>query len=634
MPLVGKNEPTYMGDITKDSMYGYAAKFHEVQENLIKENKIDFGLEPVRALLVPGNREALKEFFVENCMIGGETRDGRKFDFNHEVVDDERAMMEQAFNNDIQAIRESAVAGLATFNPMVGLSLPMHKYLMMNCVFAQALPRFVAKSPMWTESIESRFMVNPDGTKIDLAQEQNKIYKMWQSIQRPVEVPIKVAEYRTVDILNDAFGVSKLNENLSVDTHIDAVLINAYAKVGDTVVTMADNTDTSVTNPQTFTESEATKDGMADMWFPWEARFNPGYGDAKRVLINPVSIKVPTATGELVVNDTIFASQADNMFEISTSAGVIKAVRMHAVLDPSKRNYETPRVEWGEKTHFVQIGPQKGISINVTPEEVKDIGALYGINQVTKYMSMIRDVLQNVKDDDIKNFLDDSFINLDNDHKLARTIDFSPRHGYHDTHLRWLQETFMSTLDHFITGLLTVLRDPNMQINIIGRPDLIRSITPIEYTYQTPSNVGPIELDFKKTVVTSDHRVYNFISAEKLWGLDYLIVLLIPKNSNRIVYRLYDYQMYLSNEIRTASDPQLPALTAFQRYLPFSLQPVQGRLFVANPTGLDSFLPTGDVIGQRIDGISQYANNDLGSVYTAYDKNTGRNRTADDMAND
>ena len=131
--------------------------------------------------------------------------------------------------------------------------------------------------------------------------------------------------------------------------------------------------------------------------------------------------------------------------------------------------------------------------------------------------------------------------------------------------------------------------------------------------------------------MTSDHRVYNFISAEKLWGLDYLIVLLIPKNSNRIVYRLYDYQMYLSNEIRTASDPQLPALTAFQRYLPFSLQPVQGRLFVANPTGLDSFLPTGDVIGNRVDGISQYTNNDLGSVYTAYDKNLGRNITADEL---
>ena len=480
MPLVGEDKKVQnLGNMTKDSMYTYASRFHDVQKNILRENTVDYSLEPVRALAYPGAVDALKEFFIENAVIGGETPDGREFQINAEQYEDERAMMEQAFRNDVQAIRESAVAGLATFNPMVGLSLPMHKYLMMNCVFAQALPRFVAKSPMWTESIESRFMVNPDGTKIDIALQQNQIYKMWQSIQKPVETPIKIAEYRTVDILNDAFGVSRLTENLSVETHIDAVLINAYAKKGDTVVTMATNTNTSITNPTVFTETAATTDGLADMWFNWDARFTPGYGDAKRVMASPIAINVPTANGTITVRDTIFATQADNMFEITSSSGIIKAVRMHSVIDPSKRNFETPRVEWAEKTHFVQIPPQKGISINVTPEEVKDIGALYGINQITKYMSMIRDILQNVKDDDIKNFLDASFINLDNDHKLARTIDFSPRNSYHDTHLRWLQETFMSTLDHFITGLLSVLRDPNMQINIIGRPDLIRSITHI-----------------------------------------------------------------------------------------------------------------------------------------------------------
>ena len=178
----------------------------------------------------------------------------------------------------------------------------------------------------------------------------------------------------------------------------------------------------------------------------------------------------------------------------------------------------------------------------------------------------------------------------------------------------------MHTLDQFVTGLLTVLRDPNMKICVIGRPALIRAITPVEYAYQTPSNVGPIELDFKKTVVTSDKREYNFISSEKLFGNDNLIVLLIPKNTNRIIYRLYDYQMYISNEIRDAENPALPALTAFQRYKFFEYQPVQGRLFVANPTGLREHLPNVD------SGVgSYYANNDLGSVFTHYDKTTGLN---------
>ena len=129
----------------------------------------------------------------------------------------------------------------------------------------------------------------------------------------------------------------------------------------------------------------------------------------------------------------------------------------------------------------------------------------------------------------------------------------------------------MNTLDQFITGLITVLRDPNMKICIIGRPGLIRQITPVEYTYESPSNVGPIELDFKKTVVTSDKREYNFISSDKLFGNDNLIVLLIR------------------------------------------------RLFVANPTGLREHLPNVDPVG------SMYTNNDLGSVYTHYDTTTGRN---------
>ena len=177
----------------------------------------------------------------------------------------------------------------------------------------------------------------------------------------------------------------------------------------------------------------------------------------------------------------------------------------------------------------------------------------------------------------------------------------------------------MNTLDQFITGLLTVLRDPNMQICIIGRPSIIRQITPVEYTYSTPANVGPIDLDFKKVVVTSDKRVYNFISSDKLFGSDNLIVLLIPKNTNRIIYRLYDYQMYISNEIRDAENPALPALTAFQRYKFFGYQEIQGRLKIANPTGLRSHLPNNKPVDR------QYTNNDLNGVYTHWDDELGTN---------
>lgn len=605
MPSVGERKNPNMGNFAKDPMYAYAASFFETQNNILKESSIDYSSEPTRALSLKGNVDQLQKFYVENSVIGDRNT------MSPEEYQDQLDMMKEAFINDMQAVRENAVAGMANWNPMIGLSLPMHKYLMLNCVFAQAVPRFVAKAPSWTETMETRYMVTPDGRKIDIANQQNQIYGAWKDTNKPVEVIMPLPEASTIDILDEYFHVSRLSHNLSVATHIGAVAIEAFAKAGEPVLVLENGR---------YVEKEADKDGMAIVWKPWKAEFTPGYGEYNRIIVRPVDIKIVGKDGvtEEVFHDTIFASQKENMFEVNSN-GKIKAVKMIARYDASSRMLKTNRVEWQERTTFVQIPENDGITIPITPEEVKDVGALYGINQVTKYMSMIKDIMENVKDDDIKDNLDESFRRLDNEHKLAKTVDFAPRDGYYGTHLQWLQETFMNTLDQFVTGLLSVLRDPNMQICVIGRPALIRMITPVEYAYQTPANVGPIELDFKKTVVTSDKRVYNFISSEKLYGNDNLIVLLIPKNTNRIVYRLYDYQMYISNEIRDAENPTLPALTAFQRYKFFEYQPVQGRMFVANPSGLREHLPNIDPVG------SMYANNDLQSVYTAYNPQTGRN---------
>ena len=610
MPSVGERKQPKMGNFSKDPMYAYAQAFCEAQQNIIRESQVDYAQEPARALSFRSVQDQLKNFYMENSVIG----DARSL--GAEKYQDQLDMMNEAFINDIQAVRENAVAGMAAWNPLIGLSLPMHKYLMLNCVFAQAVPRFVAKSPSWTETMETRYMITPDGRKIDIANQQNEIFSAWKSANRPVDVAITLPESQSVDILNTYFHVSRLSHNLSVATHISAIAIEDYAKKDDPIITIDSETGA-------ITEGVAAANGIAIVWKPWKAEFNPGYGELNRVIVQPVDIVTTASDGTTPTSfhDVLFASQKDNMFEISSAANKIKAVKMTARYDASSRTLKTSRVTWEERTTYVQIPENDGITIPITPEEVKDIGALYGINQVTKYMSMIKDILENVKDDDIKEHLDESFVRLDDDHKLAKTIDFAPREGYLGTHLQWLQETFMNTLDQFITGLITVLRDPNMEICIIGRPGLIRQITPIEYTYQAPSSVGPIELDFKKTVVTSDKRVYNFISSDKLFGNDNLIVLLIPKNTNRIVYRLYDYQMYISNEIRDAENPSLPALTAFQRYKFFGFQEVQGRLFVANPTGLREHLPNVDPIG------TQYANNDLGSVYTHYDASTGRNVT-------
>lgn len=609
MPIVGERKSPSMGSFAKDPMYEFAASFSDVTKRIMNESTVDYAIEPTKATMLPATIDALKEFFTENSITNQDH-------VSAEEYQDHMNMMNEVFTNDIQAVRESGVTGMASYNPMIGLSLPMHKYLMMNCVFAQALPRFVAKSPAWTESMETRYLITPEGKRIDIANQQNQIFSAWKSTNAPVEVPIALPEVASIDILDKYFHVPRTSHNLSVATHVCAVAVEEYVEAGAAVLT--------IDGSGVITEDVASADGKALVWKPWKAEFTPGYGEYNRVIVQPVDINlVEDAAGTVTeFHDTLFASEKENMFEIQ-SGGKIKAVKMSARYDASSRMLKTCRVDWQERTTHVQIPEADGITIPVTPEEVKDVGALYGINQITKYMSMIKDVLENVKDDDLKEELDESIKRLDDDHRLMKTIDFAPREGYYGDHLEWLQKTFMNTLDQFVTGLLTVLRDPNMQICIIGRPSIIRQITPIEYSYTTPTSVGPVELDFKKTVVTSDKRVYNFISSDKLFGVDNLIVLLIPKNTNRIVYRLYDYQMYISNEIRDQENPALPALTAFQRYKFFEFQPVQGRLFVANPTGLREHLPNVAPVDEM------YNNNDLGSVYTHYNKATGLNEVTE-----
>ena len=346
MPSVGeRRNPNTMGNFSKSPMHAYAAAFLEAQANMLRESKIDYSAEPVRALSFKGNLDELQNFFVENSVIGDRNS------MSAEEYQDQIDMMKEAFINDVTAVRENAVAGMATWNPMIGLSLPMHKYLMLNCVFAQAVPRFVAKAPSWTETMETRYLVTPDGRKIDIANQQNEIFGAWKDANKPVEVSIALPEMQSIDILNEYFHVSRLSHNLSVATHISAVAVEEYVKIGDMIVEIGDDSGKA-----TFTEKAAESNGKAIVWKPWKAEFTPGYGEYNRVIVKPVDIKIKSDEDEeSIFHDTIFANQQENMFEINSASGKIKAIKMTARYDASSRMLKTNRVESQERTTFVQI---------------------------------------------------------------------------------------------------------------------------------------------------------------------------------------------------------------------------------------------------------------------------------------
>ena len=581
MPVVGNRRSNSMGNgYANDPITSYTESFIECAKDILNEG-VDLFTEPYKALNIRSTRDALKDFFVSECCDPNE--------FTKTNPANAAALIESAendaaelFMNDMEGIREST--NLAAMNPVIGMTFPIHKNIMMNNVFDKgAIPKFVAREPKFTVSMEQRILVTPTGEEIDMFKEQYKMREAIDSAAPWKEVELSLPETESTDVLTSVNGTA--GDNLSIDSHISAVQVNIYLEQNDI-------------NPETGKKADSA--GAVDVWIPVNMRFTPSYGEIDRIIAEPFSLKAKkndSGVKEFVYKDVITGFMRNNKFMLASSTGVVKKVKLAARLDTSNAQVNTCSVRWKVRTDIVEIPSAIPINTTVSPEEVKDLGALYNVNQLSKILSLMKSALGEYKDSTIKHELDVSFQNMPGTNKFATTFDFAPRQGYALDHVEWRHKTFMDYLDTVTTGLFQVLNDPNMTVSVFGAPDLIRKITPTEYTYQTPSNIGPVELDFTKTVVTSDKRVYQFIASDKLRGNPNLIIVLCPRNTDRIIYRIYDYQMYVSNEIRNMANPSLPAIHGFERWKFVEYQPVQGRIQILNPTGLTNIQENTDPIG-------------------------------------
>lgn len=585
MPSTSRTKVLGQGYET-DPIREYAESFANTVRNIVSEASVDYYAETGTALRDKQVVNDLKKFFVENSF----DKEGLRPSEIQELTEQN----EMLFENDVQAMQESCA--VSSFNALVGMALPMHKNIMMNMVWDKGgIPKKTAPSEKFTRTMETRLLVTPDGTEIDMWLEQNKMSKAMRSVNpwkthRFVKSDAKegqttFAESATFDPVADLKGgKASAIDHIDIESFISAVCIpKVFFAKGDILP------DKNGFIPETGGTECTTEAGEThDVWIKTRLKFTPGYGEIKRQLMKPVGGTFTFSDGEKVVNDIIVANIEKDRFMINTMNGVVSGVEVSYKLDASSRTIDVCTTKWSERTDIVEIGTDEGISTTISPEEIKDISVLYNVNQLTKVMSLMKTALANRKDDEIKGDMEQSYYRLPQSQRFAGTFDYAAREGYMLDHIEWRQKTFWDYFDTQITQMFRVLNDPNMTVSVFGEPDIIRKLTPKTYTYQAPSNIGPVELDFSKTVCTSDKRVYSFVGSDKLRTSEEpeLIITLNPRNSMRIVYVIYDYQFYISNEIRKNNNPALPNILAFERYLFDEYQPVQGRIKIANPSGL------------------------------------------------
>ena len=474
-------------------------------------------------------------------------------------------------------------------SPIVGMTLPVHKLILMNNVFDKGgIQKVTAPSPSFTIGIERRILVAPDGTEYDMFLQQNMIASVMDSSNPTKEIELELPITEELDVVSEYFG-GTVKDALDISTYISAVQVEGVQiDVGD----IKPNDDGYILRGGEVATEKVTD---AVVWFPTDIRFTPNYGGPNhydRAVTQPLSITYKDGTngGELTtLKAVITGSMNKSRFNIDELTHKIKKIKLKTKLDSSNAMLETPETKWHRDYDYVEIGTSNPISTTISPVEMKDVAAQYNVNTLTKHMSMFKLVLSEYKDMTLKNELDNSYKLLDERNGFYDEYDFAPKYRYGLDPVTYRSATFMDFLDHLATQLLQVLNDPNMTFSIYGDPDVIRRITPKEYTYSSPASVGPITLDYEQTIVNvNDKRVYNFIGSDKMRNSKELMILINPRNSDRIIYRIYDYQLYVSNEVRNISNPALPNIYAFERYTFVSYQPVQARVKVLNTDKLYS----------------------------------------------
>ena len=590
MPVIGERKSSkQMGrNYLKDPSAGYAKAFAECANGIFNESTIDIFGQVSRAFSDKDVNDSYRNFFTEGAI---DPNDIGSYP-TAEDVDDAEVMMEELYENDREAIQE--YANMGGFNPIIGLTPFIHKMLLMNTLFDKGvIPKFVARSPKFTFSMEYRIMRNAVGDEIDLWLEQNKIFDMFESTAPFKDTILKLPETGTTDVLGTTFSANSLDDSLSIESHISAVLVQAYLEKGEI------NVDSNGKNPSIMSAA-----GLGYKWFEIPGKFfRPNYGEYDRTMIEPFALTVKTGAASTELIDGMFMGYTmKNRFNIQSTNSKILAVKLTTRIDTSTAMLRTCTVDWKVVTDIVEIPNAIPINTPISPEEVKDLAALYNVNQLTKIMSMFKLILSNYKDEKIRRFLDKSFTNLPAANKFAGCFNMDPKKGYFSDPIDWRRAMFMDQFQTFVRPMIQVLNDPNVTISVIGRADLIDKLTPTDnIAYQSQDSAASIQMDFRKTVVTPQRYVYQFMSADKMRDNNNLIVLLNPRNSDRCIYRLYDYQFFCSNEIRNAANWALPAIHAFERFKCIEYQPVQGRYRILNPTGLTEYFENEDPIGvQRV----------------------------------
>ena len=504
--------------------------------------------------------------------------------------------LSQLTDNSLGEIATEAV--MTGYAPIVAYAPFFLKKQWVNCIWKDVLMTEVPDNPVINYQFQKRYIRSLDGTDYEIP---NVYYKKdvmakllaeatgTPILEDPIELPMsnvclidpsKNAD-PTKQYIADGFVARDPQNALTPDIHIKKVILVDKAD-SNKEYEVPTNICIDITT-QNFTKGKVVY------------HVKDSDGKVIRTLEDEIVGKVDFDTGSVtalavngVASKIVLAGKTANRFN-------------HRSLDV-KRTVE----------QIQKVMPESGPRLNsaITIEEAADALALNKIDMFADNVDMMGNILANLEDLEIKQFMDNSFQVQDDaqmgPHGYENLIvkgSFSaiPLAGYGQNVTSWMQDS-KEYFERILEELKYKLNTSECIVTCVCHPSLVRFIkADIRWVFSNETDISGLKLQYDLGIITANGDKVHVITSRYMDAEEGIRFVVIPTTKELITYKHLKYSVTVDRGYRHPLEPLVPNIMATQRTLTFEVIPVQGRLTI---TGRETYSPTSQsgTFPVRVDG--------------------------------
>lgn len=271
-----------------------------------------------------------------------------------------------------------------------------------------------------------------------------------------------------------------------------------------------------------------------------------------------------------VVEDVLLGTvdPAKGTVSLTSLQGKVKEVKFDAFVS-SEAHTKATNVSFEIERRDITIGTGEHIEASLPLEMLQDTMALYNIDGASEVVDIMSNVVSTKLDQEIMNFLDDSF---DANPTYKGAFDVHPAPQFAGNPKQWLEE-IKRVIDFHATKLKSETYYHNGYFVIVGNPLDVDLIPNVSWTFNRVADAqNGIDVEYSIGAVSGANR-YTIISSD-LIPQGELTMFYVPTTNKFLTYKYYPYTFNVVNNYLNTQNQAIPGVMMTKRhtleeFLPF-----------------------------------------------------------------